>query len=86
MKFQGLITLKGLLIHLDGPYHVPQNELGILTESSPLMTLEQCVIQSGSDEGDLPEHHFFQLYGDSEYGVIPVMLSPYSGVGEPTGA
>src|SRR5882724_9482515 len=46
MKFQGLVTLNGLLIHLNGPYHVPQNVLGILTESSLLMTLEQCAEES----------------------------------------
>jgi len=42
------------------------------------------MIQMGSDEGDPHEHWFFQIYGDSAYGVSPVMVSPYSGVGELT--
>jgi len=42
------------------------------------------VIQLGSDEGDLPEHFFFQIYGSLAYGVSPVMLRTYSGVGELT--
>src|SRR5882672_8470817 len=84
MKFQGLITPNSLLVHLDRPYHTPQNDLGILAESSLLMTLEQCAIQPGSEEGDPPEHQFFQIYGDSAYGVSLVMVSPFSGVGELT--
>ena len=86
MKFQGPVTPNGLLVHLNGPYHAPQNDLGVLTESSLLMTLEQCAIQLGSDEGDPPECWCFQIYCDSTYGVSTVMLSPYSGVGELTGA
>jgi len=61
---------------------MPQNDMGILTESKLLITLEQCVIQPGSDEGDLPECHFFQIYSNSAYGVSPMMVSPFSGVGE----
>ena len=59
MKFQGLVMPNGLLVHLNGPYCMPQNDLGVLTESSLLMTLEQCIIQLGSDEGDPPECQFF---------------------------
>ena len=81
MKFQGLVTPNGLLIHLNGPYHMPQNNLGVLTESSLLMTLEQCEIQPGSDEGDPPEHW---SYANSAYGVSPVMVGLFSGVGELT--
>jgi len=58
----------------------------ILTESNLLTTLEQCAIQLGSDEGDPPEHCFFQIYGDLAYGVSPVIVSAYSGVGELTAA
>jgi len=65
---------------------MPQNDVGILAESKLLITLEQCAIQPGSDEGDLPEHCFFQIYSDLEYGVSPVMVSPFSGVGELTAA
>src|SRR5882724_7175016 len=86
MNFQGLIVPNGLLVHLDEPYCTPQNHVGILAESKLLITLEQCTIQPGSDEGDLPEHCFFQIYGDLAYGVSPVMVSPFSGVGELTAA
>ena len=86
MKFQGLIGLNSLLVHLDEPYHMPQNHVGILAESKLLITLEQHMIQPESDEGDLPEHHFFQIYGNSAYGVSPMMVSPFSGVGELTAA
>src|SRR5882724_1917742 len=84
MKFQGLVMQNGLLIHLNGPYHTPQNDLGSLTKSSLLMTLEQCMIQLRSDEGDPLECQFFQIYDDSAYWVSPLMASPYSGVGELT--
>src|SRR5882724_1896849 len=86
MKFQGLVMLDGLLVHLDGPYCVPQNHVVILAESKLLITLEQHVIQPGSDEGDLPERCFFQIYSDSAYGVSPMMVSPFSRVGELTAA
>jgi len=86
MKFQGFIVPNSLLIHLNGPYCPPQNNVGILAESKLLITLEQHVIQPGSDEGDLPECHFFQIYGNLAYGVSPVMVSPFSGVGELTAA
>ena len=86
MKFQGLIVPNGLLSHLNGSYCAPQNDLGILTESSLLMTLEQWAIHLGSDQGDLPECCFFQIYGDLAYGVSPVTVSTYSGVGELTAA
>ena len=42
IKFQVLVVLNGLLIHLNGPYHTPQNDLGVLAESSLLTSLEQC--------------------------------------------
>ena len=82
MKFQSIVMPNGLLIHLDGPYHLPQNDVGILTESKLLITLEQCAIQPGSDEGDLLECCFFQIYGNSAYGLSPVMVSPFSWVGK----
>jgi len=34
----------GLLVHLNGPYCEPQNNLSILFESSFLAILEQCAI------------------------------------------
>jgi len=82
MKFQSLVMLNSLLVHLNGPYHMPQNNVGMLTESKLLITLEQHAIQPGSDEGDPPEHHFFQIYGNLSYGLSPMMVSPFSGVGE----
>jgi len=51
-EVQGLVTPNRLLVHLDEPYHVPQIDLGILAESSLLMTLEQHAIWLGLDEGD----------------------------------
>ena len=84
MKFQGLVTPNSLLVHLDGPYCMPLNDLCILTESSLLVTLEQHTIQLGSDEGDPQELLYFQIYGDLAYGVILVMVSLFSDVGELT--
>ena len=62
--------LNGLLVHLNQPYHTLQNDLGVLTESRLLENLEQCTIQLGSDEGDLPELFFFQIYGELAYGDV----------------
>src|SRR5882724_9248313 len=50
MKFQGLVAPNSLLVHLNGPYCVLQNDLSVLAESSLLTTLEQCTIQPGSEE------------------------------------
>jgi hypothetical protein len=41
-------------------------------------------IQPGSHPGDAPEDCWFQLYGDSAYGVSPFLVSPFSGVGKHT--
>jgi len=65
------------------PYHMPQNDVGILVESRLLITLEQCMIHPGSDEGTtralfLPDLWWFGIWGE------PVMVSPFSGVGELT--
>jgi hypothetical protein len=84
MKFQGLVAPNGLIVHLDGPYRTPQNDCGVLQLSELLGKLEAYGIQPGSREGDLVEYHFFQVYGDSAYGVSPLMVSPYLGVSELT--
>ena len=78
MKFQGVVTPDGLFTHLDGPYRAPQNDSGVLNESGLLAHIENT-IQPGSNEGDPPSHHFYQLYGDSAYGVGPYIISPYAG-------
>jgi nuclease HARBI1 len=80
MKFQGLVAPNGLLVHLDGPYRAPQNDCGVLNLSKLLETVQEYAIQPGSQEADPPEQRYFQVYGDSAYGVSPVMVSPYSGV------
>ena len=78
MKFQGVVTPDGLFTHLDGPYRAPQNDSGVLNESGLLVHIKNT-IQPGSNEGDLPSHHFYQLYGNSAYGVGPYIISPYAG-------
>ena len=79
MKFQGVVTPDGLFAHLDGPYRAPQNDSGVLNESRLLAHIEKNTIQPGSNEGDPPSHHFYQLYGDSAYGVGPYIVNPYAG-------
>ncbi|KAF8582037.1 hypothetical protein K439DRAFT_1618613 [Ramaria rubella] len=84
MKFQGIVTPNGLMVHLAGPFCAPQNDCGVLHESKLVDKLPQHAIQLGSQEGDAPEQLFFQVYGDSAYGISPVILSPYSHVRELT--
>ncbi|KAF8592318.1 hypothetical protein K439DRAFT_1643775 [Ramaria rubella] len=84
MKFQGVVTPNGLMAHLCGPFHAPQNNVGVLGESRLLEMLEEKALQPGSQDGDLAHKQYFHVYGDSAYGVSPVMLSPFSGVGKRT--
>ncbi|KAF8572977.1 hypothetical protein K439DRAFT_1376885, partial [Ramaria rubella] len=73
-----------LICHLSGPFHVPQNDMGVLADSRFLEYLELHVIQPGSRQGDLLACHYFQVYSDSAYGVSPVMVSSYVGIVPPT--
>ena len=50
-------------------------------ESRLLELMHEHAIQPGSAEGDPPEHHHFQLYGDSAYAVSAVLMSPHAQVG-----
>ncbi|KAF8572976.1 hypothetical protein K439DRAFT_1376884, partial [Ramaria rubella] len=84
MKYQGVVIPKGLICHLSGPFHVPQNDMGVLADSRFLEYLELHVIQPGSRQGDLLACHYFQVYSDSAYGVSPVMVSSYVGIVPPT--
>jgi hypothetical protein len=79
MKFQAVVTPDGLIAHLDGPYRAPQNDSGVLNGSGLLSHIEEHAIQPGLNEGDPPSRRFYQLYGDSAYGVSPYIISPYSG-------
>ena len=70
MKFQGVVTPDGLFAHLNGPYRAPQNDSSVLNESELLAHIEKNTIQPWSNESDPPSHWFYQLYGDSAYGVV----------------
>jgi hypothetical protein len=39
-------------------------------------------IQPGSQDRDLLERRFFQIYSNSVYGISPYMVSLFSGIGE----
>jgi hypothetical protein len=82
MKYQDVVMPNGLIAHLAGPYRAPQNNSGILNESGLMDYIAIHAIQPGSQDGDPPEWQFFQIYGNSAYGVSPYMVSPFSGVGE----
>ena len=43
--------------------------------------MRKHAIQPGLVEGDPPERHHFQLYGDSAYAVSAVLVSPHARVG-----
>lgn len=78
MKFQAVTIPNGLIAHLSGPYRAPQNDSGVLNESKLLDTLRQHAIQPGSYPGDPAHLRYFQVYGDSAYGLGPSVLSPFS--------
>ena len=80
MKYQAIVTPNGLIAHLSGPYRAPQNDRGVLRESGLVEYLEKYVIQPGSTPNDPPSRRFFQVYGDSAYGVSEVMIGPYQSV------
>ncbi|KAJ3777034.1 hypothetical protein FB446DRAFT_634746, partial [Lentinula raphanica] len=40
----------------------------------------------GADEDTPIQHRYFQVYGDPAYGTGPVIMSPFAGPGERTGA
>jgi hypothetical protein len=84
MKFQGVVVPNGLIAHLAGPFRVPQNDSGVLKESGLFEKIEMHAVQLGSHPGDTPEDRWFQLYGDSMYGVSPFLVSPFAGIGERT--
>jgi len=84
MKFQAIAVPNGIIAHLDSPYHTPQNDGGVLAESRLLKLMGEHVIQPGLAEGDPLERQYFQLYGDSVYGVSAVLMSPHAQVGQLT--
>ncbi|KIJ36873.1 hypothetical protein M422DRAFT_106643, partial [Sphaerobolus stellatus SS14] len=86
MKFQALTVPNGLVAHLAGPYRAPQNDMGIYAESKLEQMMLEKAIQPGSSPEDPPERRYFQIYGDSAYGLSPVMISPYMAIGELTPA
>ncbi|KAF8588307.1 hypothetical protein K439DRAFT_1645586 [Ramaria rubella] len=80
MKYQGMVLPNSLIGHLSGPFHAPQNDMGVLGKSKLLEHLEVHGTQPGSNANDPPNCWYFQVYGNSAYGVSPVMVSPFSGV------
>ncbi|KAF8572848.1 hypothetical protein K439DRAFT_1253412, partial [Ramaria rubella] len=84
MKYQGVVVPNGLIGHLSGPFRAPQNDMGVLAESNLLEYLESHAIQPGSTQRDPPARRYFQVYGDSAYGVSPVMVNLYSSIIPPT--
>ena len=76
MKYQAVVVPNGLIAHLSGPFHAPQNNHGVLNKSNLLSHLESHAIQP-TQQNDPPEHRYFQVYGDLAYGVSPVMIGPY---------
>jgi hypothetical protein len=69
MKYQAVIVLNGLIAHLASPFCAPQNDMGVLAETMLIHTLEQHTIQPGSTPDDPPRRRYFQIYGDSAYGL-----------------
>ncbi|KAF8587813.1 hypothetical protein K439DRAFT_1645752 [Ramaria rubella] len=84
MKFQGVVMPNGLIVHMAGPYRAPQKDCGVLHMSQLLSKLQRHAIQPGSCEDNPPQDRYFQVYSNLAYGVSPVMISPFSGVGELT--
>ncbi|KAF8577638.1 hypothetical protein K439DRAFT_1621951 [Ramaria rubella] len=80
MKYQGIVIQNGLIGHLSGPFRAPQNDMGVLAESNLLDYLQSHAIQPGSMQADHLGCRYFQVYGDSAYGISPVMVSPYAGI------
>ena len=81
MKFQAIMVLNGMIAHLDGPYHAPQNDAGVLLESGLLGCMCTHAIQPGLVEGNPPERQYFWLYRDSVYAMSGVLVSPHTRVG-----
>ncbi|KAF8582925.1 hypothetical protein K439DRAFT_1647407 [Ramaria rubella] len=69
----GVVTPNGLIVHMAGPYRAPQNDCGVLHMSQLLITRGQPTAGS-----------LLSSLQDLAYGVSPVMISPFSRVGELT--
>ena len=77
-KSQAMVLPNGLISHLAGPLMAPANDNTVLAESGLMDAMARYAIKPGSGPDDPPEQHFFQIYGDSVYGVSPHILSPYA--------
>ncbi|KAJ6628627.1 hypothetical protein B0H10DRAFT_1722562, partial [Mycena sp. CBHHK59/15] len=55
-----------------------------LTESQLLEKCAQHALLPGADKNTPIQQRYFQIFWDPAYGVSPVMLSPFSGLGERT--
>ncbi|KIJ22561.1 hypothetical protein M422DRAFT_197030 [Sphaerobolus stellatus SS14] len=80
-KYQAVSLPNGLIGHLAGPFRAPQNDNGVYAESKLEEILMEKAIQPGSVPSDPPHQRYFQVYGDSAYGLSAVMLSPYVSIG-----
>jgi hypothetical protein len=70
MKYQGIVTPDGLIVHFGGPFKGRLNDITMLRESG----LEQKFEELYKDE---QEGEFFVLFGDKAYISLVRILSPF---------
>ena len=73
-KFQAIVVLYGLIVHLYGPVEGQRHDSSILRMSGLMEQLEQIPLD-GANPGDV-----FVLYGDSGYPLKFRLHTPFSGV------
>jgi hypothetical protein len=71
IKYQGVVTPDGIIVHLSGPYRGRQHDSSILTDSY----LRQYLAEHGIG----PEGEQMVLYGDEGYPRLGQIQSPFRG-------
>lgn len=69
LKYQSVCTPDGLIINLQGAYQGRRHDAAVLRESGLLDQLQQYTV--------FPDQEFV-LYGDEGYGLMNLLIRPYS--------
>lgn len=84
IKFQAIKLPNGLIGILFGPVEGRHNDNHLLAESKLIEWCYENAFRPGADGNTSIGTRYFHLFGDPAYGISPVLMSPFSGLGERT--
>lgn len=84
LKFQALKLPNGMIGALFGPVEGRRNDNHLLSESKVIEWCYTHAFRPGADAHTPISHRYFHVFGDPAYGISPVLMSPFSGLGERT--